>query len=81
MNRKKYFDDEYAFEFIWQNADHEGIWHGDAASVAAEFGVTEDDAHSALGDLCDRRIIEKVYKQTYIIVNWRKRDEAVAKTF
>ena len=30
MKRKKYFDEERAFEFIWQNADRDGIWHGDA---------------------------------------------------
>jgi hypothetical protein len=75
VKRKKYFGEEYAFEFIWQNADRDGIWHGGAASLAAEFDVTEDDAHSALSDLSDRRMIQKVYKQTYIIVNWRERDD------
>lgn len=75
MKRKKHFDWEQAFHFIWQNADRDGIWHGDAASLRAEFGVTEDDAHSALSDLCDRRIIEKLYTGKYIIVNWRDRDD------
>jgi hypothetical protein len=76
LKRKKYFDEERAFEFIWQNADRNGIWHGDAASLGAEFDVSEDDAHSALSDLCARRIIEKVYTGKYIIVNWRDRDDA-----
>lgn len=76
MKRKKYFDEERAFEVIWQNADHDGIWHGDASTLAAEFDVTEDDAHSALSNLCDRRIIEKLYTGKYIIVNWRDRDDA-----
>jgi hypothetical protein len=75
VKRKKYFGEEYAFEFIWQNADRDGIWHGDAASLAAEFDVTEDDAHSALSDLCDRRIMEKLYTGKYIIVNWRERND------
>jgi hypothetical protein len=64
VKRKKYFDSEGALESIWQHADRDGIWHGDAASLAAEFDVTENDAHSALSDLCDRRIIEKVYIRT-----------------
>jgi hypothetical protein len=76
MRRKKYFGEEYVFELIWQNADHDGIWHGDAASLAAEFDVTEDDAHSALSQLCDRRIIQRVYKETYIIVNWHETESA-----
>jgi predicted transcriptional regulator of viral defense system len=76
VKRKKYFHSEGAFESIWQSANHDGIWNGDATSLAAEFGVTEDDAHSALSDLCDRRIIEKLYTGKYIIVNLRERDDA-----
>ena len=76
MKRKKYFDEERAFEFIWQNADHDGNWHGDAATLVVEFDVTEDDAHSALSDLSDRRIIEKLYTGKYIILNWLDRDDA-----
>jgi hypothetical protein len=41
MKRNKYFGEEYAFEFIWLNADREGIWRGDAAELAAEFEVSE----------------------------------------
>lgn len=75
MKRRKYFGWEQAFEVIWQNADREGMWLGDTVSLAAEFDVSEDEAHSVLGDLCDRRLIEKVYKQTYVIVNWRERND------
>ena len=35
--RKKYFGEEHAFRFIWDNADQDGIWKGDAASLAREF--------------------------------------------
>jgi hypothetical protein len=75
MRRKKYFDDEHAFQFIWDNADQDGIWNGDARTLAQEFGVSEDAAHSTLGELCTRRLIEKVYTRTYFIVKWRERDE------
>jgi hypothetical protein len=73
VKRKKYFDEERAFEFIWQNADRDGIWHGDAIELAAEFDVSEDTANSVLSDLCDGRKIEKLYTGKYIIVNWRER--------
>jgi len=33
--RKKYFGEEHAFKFIWDNADQDGIWKGDAAKAAA----------------------------------------------
>jgi hypothetical protein len=75
VKRKKYFGEELAFEFIWQNADQDGIWNGDAVELAVEFDATEDDANSILSDLCDRRIIEKLYTGKYIIVNWRERDD------
>jgi hypothetical protein len=74
VKRKKYFDEERAFEFIWQNADRDGIWHGDAIELAAEFDVSEDTADSVLSDLCDGRKIEMLYTGKYIIVNWRERD-------
>lgn len=76
MKRKKYLDEERAFEFIWQNGDHDGIWHGDSIQLASEFDSTEDDAHAVLSDLCNRRIIERLYTGKYIIVNWRDRDDA-----
>lgn len=78
MRSKKYFDWEEAFRFIWESADRDGIWRGDAASLASEFEVSEDEAHSVLSELCDRRLIEKVYLQTYVIVNWRERDDHLA---
>ena len=81
MKRQKYFDDERAFEFIWQNADREGIWHGDAASLAAEFDVSEDIAHSTLVELCARRLIEKLYTETFIISKWREKDDPNEKRF
>jgi hypothetical protein len=73
--RKKYFDWEYVFEFVWKNADRDGLWTGDASTVAGEFGVTEDEAHEMLGELCDRHLIERVETATYIITRWRERDE------
>jgi hypothetical protein len=78
MRRTKYFDWEQAFHFIWENADRDGIWHGDAASLAAEFDVSEDEAHSVLSELSDRRLIERVYLRTYVIANWRERDDHLA---
>jgi hypothetical protein len=76
MRRTNYFNWEQAFHFIWQSADEDGIWRGDAASLAADFDVSEDEAHSVLSELCDRRLIERVYSQTYVIVNWRERDDS-----
>jgi hypothetical protein len=55
MRRKKYFDWEEAFRFIWENADRDGIWRGDAASLAEEFDATEDEAESVLDELRGRR--------------------------
>jgi hypothetical protein len=73
MRRNKYFDWEQAFHFIWQNADHDGIWHGDAVSLAAEFDVSEDEARSVLSELCDRRLIEKLYTGSIYISKWREK--------
>jgi len=72
--RKKYFGEEHAFRFIWDNADQDGIWKGDAASLAREFGVSESAAQSVLDKLCARRLIEKLYTRTYFIVRWREKD-------
>ena len=74
MKRRKYFDWEHAFHFIFENADRDGIWLGDAAGLAREFGVSEDAAWSVLDELCDRRLIEKLYPGNYIIAKWRERD-------
>ena len=76
MRRKKYCDEETAFEFIWQNADRDGIWHGDAASLRAEFEISEEAAEAVLDELRTRRLIEKLYTGKYVIANWRDRDDA-----
>jgi hypothetical protein len=73
--RKKYFDWEYVFEFVWKNADRDGMWDGNASTVAAEFGVSEPEAHSALDDLADRGLIEKLSQGNHAIVKWRERDD------
>jgi len=75
MRRKKYFDWEEAFRFIWENADREGIWLGDAASLASEFEVSEETAESALDELGDRRLIERLSTRTYFLSKWRERDD------
>lgn len=67
MRRSKYFNWEQAFHFIWQNADRDGIWHGDAVSLAEEFDASEDDAESVLGELRDRRLIEKLYTGSFYL--------------
>ena len=75
MKRGKYLDWEQAFRFIWENADRDGIWHGDAASLAAEFDVSEEAAQNVLDELRERRLIEELYTRTYFISKWRERDE------
>lgn len=75
MRRKKYLDWEQAFHFIWQNADSDGIWKGDAASLAAEFDVSEEAAQKVLDEVRERRLIEKLYTRTYFISKWRERDD------
>jgi hypothetical protein len=71
----RYFDAERAFERIWQDADTDGLWQGDAATLAQDFGVSEDAAYSVIRELCDRRLIELVGERCYAIVNWREREE------
>lgn len=73
MRRNKYFDWEQAFHFIWQNADEDGIWHGNAVSLAAEFEVSEDDAVSVLDELRDRHLIEKLYTGSFYLSKWREK--------
>jgi hypothetical protein len=58
------------------HANGEGIWQGDAASLATDFDVSEDAAYAVLSELCDNRKLEKLYTGSYIIVNWREKDEA-----
>jgi hypothetical protein len=73
MRRKKYFDWEQAFHFIWQNADEDGIWHGDAVSLAEEFRASEDDAESVLDDLRDRRLVEKLDTRSFYLLKWQEK--------
>jgi hypothetical protein len=73
--RTKHFDWEQAFAFIWNHADRDGIWAGDAKMLAAKFHVTEDEAHEVLSDLCDRGLIQRVGRRDYIIMKWRERDD------
>jgi hypothetical protein len=75
MRRKKYFDWEEAFHSIWENADRDGIWHGDAASLAAEFEVSDEAAQTVLDELRERRLVEKLYTRTYFISKWRERED------
>ena len=75
MRRKKYFDWEQAFHFIWQNADRDGIWHGDAVSLAEEFDASEDDAESVLDELRDRRLIERLCAGSFYLSKWREKDD------
>jgi len=75
MRRKRYFDWEQAFHFIWENAYREGIWLGDAASLAEEFDALEDDAESILDELRERRLIEKLDARTYFLSKWREKDD------
>jgi hypothetical protein len=73
--RKKLFCEEDVFGFIWENADHEGMWDGDAAILAEEFHVTEDAAYRVISELTDRNRIQRIGDATYIITRWRERDD------
>jgi|HubBroStandDraft_1064217.scaffolds.fasta_scaffold796775_2 hypothetical protein len=75
MKCRTYLDWEQAFHFIWQNTDGDGIWRGDAASLAKEFDALENDAESVLDELCDRRLIERLSARAYFISGWRERDD------
>jgi hypothetical protein len=75
MKRNKYFGWEQAFRFIWETADPDGLWHGDAASLAAEFDASEQAADAVLDELRDRSLIEKLDTETFFISGWRERDE------
>ena len=75
MMRKKYFGEEAAFAFVCNAADADGMWEGDDATIAAEFGVTDDEAYSVLSELCDRNRVQRVGERQYIIVRWRELDE------
>ena len=73
--RKKCFDEESVFAYLWHNADPDGLWDGDSITLAAAFEVPEGDADDTLGKLCDRGLIQRVGTATYIITRWPERDE------
>jgi hypothetical protein len=75
MRKKKYCDQETVFEHVWNNCDDDGLWVGDTASVAEKFGVSRDEAHSALDDLVGRKLIEQLYLGKYAIVRWRGKED------
>jgi hypothetical protein len=74
--RQKYCDQESVFAHIWQHADADGLWSSDDASLAEAFRVSEDESYEILGELCDRNRIQRVGTATYIVTNWRDRDDA-----
>jgi hypothetical protein len=65
---------QVGLKIIWENADQDGIWNGDASTLAAKFDVSEDAGAEVLDHLRARRLIEKLYTGKYIIVSWRDRD-------
>ena len=71
----RYFDAERAFEHIWQVADADGLWQGDAGTLAHDFGVPEETAYQAVAELCDCRFIEMVGERCYAIVDWCEKEE------
>jgi hypothetical protein len=73
--RKKHFREEDLFGYIWEHAGGDGIWDGSAATIAAEFGVTEDEAYATLSELCDRGRIQRIGTAKYIVTKWRDREE------
>ena len=73
--RKKYFGEECVFEFVWDEADADGIWNGDAACIALEFGVSEDEAHSTLETLCEDNHIQRIGTAQYILTRWHESEE------
>jgi hypothetical protein len=75
VKRRGYLNREQAFHFIWQNAGRDGIWRGDAASLAKEFDALEDDTESVLDELRERRLIEKLDARTYFLSTWRERED------
>jgi hypothetical protein len=73
--KKKCFDWEQSFAFIWNSADNDGIWCGNGKTLAAKFGVKEDEAHDVLSNLCSRGLIEELLPGTYAILRWPEKDD------
>ena len=74
MRRNKYFDWEQAFHYVWQNVDADGIWHGNAESLAKEFEVSEESAEEVLRELRTKRLVERLSARTYFLSKWQERD-------
>lgn len=72
MKRGRYLNWEEAFDFIWQNADRDGIWRGDAGSLAEEFDASADDAESVLDELRNRRLVEKLCAGSFYLSKRRE---------
>jgi predicted transcriptional regulator of viral defense system len=72
--KKKCFDWESVFAFVWNGADEDGLWTVDAAAVARKFGVSEEEVHDMLSDLCDRGLIQRVGTRDFIIMKWPETD-------
>jgi hypothetical protein len=77
--RKKCFDEEAVFAHLWNNADPDGLWDGDATTLAAAFEVPEREADDILGKLCDRGLIQPVGTETYVITRWPEKNESAEK--
>jgi hypothetical protein len=73
--KKRHFDWEYVFAFIWRNADEDGLWDGNAETLVEEFNVSENEAHDILVELCARGHVEKLYPGKYAVVRWREPDD------
>ncbi len=72
--KTRYFCEEDVFRFIWDAADADGLWNGNAEVLARKFNVSAEAAYAFLSDLCDRHLIEKLFSEKYAIMNWRERD-------
>ena len=77
--RKKCFDEESVFAYLWHNADPDGLWDGDSITLAAAFEVPKPEADDTLGKLCDRGLIQRVGTETYVITRWPERDDSPEK--
>ena len=75
--KKRYFSEECVFAFIWTNADPDGLWNGDACTIADHFRVPEDEAHLTLINLCERGFLQQLESAKFIIVQWPERDKRV----
>lgn len=51
------------------------MWEGNDQTLAAAFGVAENEAYATLSDLTDRNRLQRLGSETYLITAWRKRDE------